>query len=100
MTRDRDELDRKSGTVEWYDSHRGVGEIRPDDGSAACTLRSATLRECGVASLTPGDRVTFSVYESDEGRTATDLSVLRAIDRWENEGGTTDGDRGPPDQSG
>lgn len=89
MSRNLHGVDRKSGTVEWYDAARGVGEIRPDDGSPPCTLQSAALRECGVASLAIGDRLTFTVSEAAGGCAATELTLLRAIDRWENEGGAT-----------
>lgn len=76
-----------TGTVEWYDAERGVGVIRPDDGTAPCKLGADMLRACGIASLAPGDRVRFRVRDEDCERTATDLALLHAIHRWENEGG-------------
>jgi cold shock CspA family protein len=82
-----------AGTVEWYDAESGVGEIRPDDGSGPCTIRAETLRECGIDSLAPGDRVRFALCETDDPRTIADLSLIRAVERWENEGGATSADR-------
>jgi cold shock CspA family protein len=76
-----------TGTVEWFDAERGVGAIRPDDGAAPCAVGSATLRDCGIASLAAGDRVRFRVQGEGDERTATDLTLLRAVQRWENEGG-------------
>lgn len=76
-----------TGTVKWFDAERGVGAIRPDDGAAPCTIESATLRNCDIASLAAGDRVRFRLQGEGDERTATDLTLLRAMQRWENEGG-------------
>lgn len=76
-----------TGTVAWFDAEEGIGAIRPDDGTPSCAVRSATLHDCGVASLTAGDRVRFRVREEGDERTATDLTLLSAVERWENEGG-------------
>lgn len=76
-----------TGTVETFDTRRGVGTIRPDDRTPPCTVRSETLRACGIRSLEVGDRVRFRVQEEAGERTATDLSLLRAVQQWEDEGG-------------
>ena len=76
-----------TGTVEWFDPERGVGLISADDGAMPCTVRSDALRACGIDSLAPGDRVRFQVRNEGGKRTATDLTPLRAVQRWENEGG-------------
>lgn len=76
-----------TGTVESFDTGRGVGAIRPDDGTPSCMVRSETLRACGIRSLEAGDRVRFRVRDKGGERTATELSLLRAVQRWENEGG-------------
>ncbi|MHB1168137.1 MAG: cold shock domain-containing protein [Longimicrobiales bacterium] len=94
--RDIDEKDGKtSGTVEWYDAERGVGAIRPDDNASPCQVRSETLRACGIDGLATGDRVRFRIRDEAGGRTAQDVARIRAIQRWENEGGAI-----APDQSG
>lgn len=76
-----------TGTVDWFDAEEGVGAIRPDDGTPPCAVRSAALHDCGITSLSAGDRVRFRVREEDDERSATDLTLLRAVERWENEGG-------------
>lgn len=82
-----DQDDATMGTVQWYDAERGVGAIRPDDGTPPCTVSAETLRACGIRSLKAGERVRFRVRDEGGERTATDLSLLRAMQRWENEGG-------------
>jgi CspA family cold shock protein len=76
-----------TGTVEWFDAERGVGLISSDDGAAPGAVHAGTLRACGVASLAAGDRVRFQVRTEGGKRTATDLALLPAVQRWENEGG-------------
>lgn len=76
-----------TGTVEWFDEERGVGLICPDDGAPPCAVHAEALRACGIASLVTGDRVRFRAREEGGERTAEDLTVLRAEQRWENEGG-------------
>ncbi|MQA92801.1 MAG: hypothetical protein GEU90_21695 [Gemmatimonas sp.] len=75
------------GTVEWFDDESGVGAIRPDDGTPVCEVRSKTLRECHIDSLASGDRVRFRVHDENGERVATNLALLRAVQRWEDEGG-------------
>ena len=81
-----------TGTVEWFDVERCVGAIRPDDDAAPCEVESDTLRACGIPSPAAGDRVRFRLRDEEGRRTATDLSLLRAMQRWENEGGAPDPD--------
>ena len=88
MSKPEDARGHATWTVEWFDLERGVGSIRPDDGSAACGVDAEALRACGLSTLGPGDRVRF-ITEGDEagGRSAVDLSLVNAVQRWENEGG-------------
>lgn len=76
-----------TGTVEWFDAERGIGAVRPDDGASPCAVRADTLRACGLTSLAAGDRVRFRVRDEGGERSAADLTLLRGVQRWENEGG-------------
>ena len=76
-----------TGTVEWFDDVRGVGLIASDAGAAPCAVHAGTLLACGIASLAAGDRVRFRVRDEGGQRTATELTLLPAVQRWENEGG-------------
>ncbi len=78
-----------TGTVEWFDAERGVGLISCDDGALPCSIRPGELRDTGLSELATGDRVRFRVREDDGERTATDLTLLPALQRWENEGGAS-----------
>jgi len=87
MGRTEEQDDPTTGTVDWFDAERGVGAVRPDDGSPPCSVRADAVRACGLESLSAGDRLRFRVRDEAGERTATDLSMLRAIQRWESEGG-------------
>jgi CspA family cold shock protein len=79
-----------TGTVEWFDDERGVGLISSDDGAPPCAVHAGTLLACGIASLATGDRVRFRARDEGGERTAEDLTLLRAEQRWENEGGAVE----------
>ncbi len=85
--RSTEQEDRTKGTVEWYDSEQDVGAVKPDDGESSYEIRSGTLRDCGIDSLSSGDRVEFSGKDDAGKRTASNIAKLRAFQRWENEGG-------------
>lgn len=79
-----------AGTVEWFDNERGFGIICSDDGSPPCAVHVGTLRACGITSLEKGDRVRFRARNEGGERTAEDVTLLRAEQRWENEGGAVE----------
>lgn len=79
-----------TGTVEWFDDERGVGLISPDDGAPPCAVDVGTLRAGGIESLAMGDRVRFRARDESGERTAEDLTLLPAEQRWENEGGAVE----------
>lgn len=76
-----------TGTVEWYDRERRVGLISCDDGAPPCIARDDALHAGGIATLAAGDRVRFRIREEGGERVATDLTLLQAVQRWEDEGG-------------
>ena len=95
MSNAQDEADRCTGTVEWFDGDRGVGQILPDDGGAPCSVDAEALRACGLTGLSAGDRVRFRIQSgAPGGRAAIDLELVNAVQRWENEGGALPA--GPP----
>jgi cold shock CspA family protein len=87
MTTTDDDAPLVTGTAEWFDAERGVGLLSCEDGAPPCAVYADALRAGGLATLEAGDRVRFRVREEDGERIATDLTLLRAVQRWENEGG-------------
>lgn len=85
-----------TGTIEWFSAESDRGAIRLDDGTGHCTLNGAVLRECGIGSVAPGDRVRFRVVSAGGMREAADVTLVRQVDRWENEGGALAGENDAP----
>jgi CspA family cold shock protein len=62
--------------VKWYDTEKGFGFVTRDDGGDVF-VHKAALPD-GLAELTPGQRVDFSVVESRKGNQALSLKVIEA----------------------
>jgi CspA family cold shock protein len=69
--------DRITGTVKWFSSPKGYGFIAPDDGGKDVFVHfSAIEGQSGYRSLEEGDRVEFSVEESEKGPQAVAVTRL------------------------
>ncbi|MBK1622388.1 MULTISPECIES: cold-shock protein [Hyphomicrobiales] len=64
-----------TGNVVWFDTRRGFGFIRPDEGADIFVHRTA-LERAGLATLQPDQIVFFDVEMRDGAPTATDLTAL------------------------
>jgi CspA family cold shock protein len=56
------------GTVKFYMLDRHFGFVVPDDGSPDCFLHQAALRNAGLETLNPGDRISFNARADRFGR--------------------------------
>ncbi len=69
-----------TGTVRWFETRKGYGFIRPDDGTADVFVHYGFIvaageiprpaDDAGLAALEPGQRVEFDVMEAPYGRQA------------------------------
>lgn len=50
-----------NGIVKSYDPRRGMGELTPDSGGADVAVFVSEVERAGLARLTPGDRLSFTV---------------------------------------
>ena len=62
-----------TGTVKWFDSHRGYGFIRPDEGGADLFVHYTGIAGDGFRSLEAGDRVTYDVRPGRKGTEAHEV---------------------------
>jgi CspA family cold shock protein len=67
--------ERETGTVKWFNSAKGYGFIARDQGEDIFVHYTA-IRSEGYRSLNEGQRVEFTVAESDKGPQAQDVTVL------------------------
>jgi CspA family cold shock protein len=67
--------ERVTGTVKWFNSHKGYGFITRDGGEDVFVHYSA-IQEQGFRNLAEGDRVEFSVEQGQKGPAAADVRRL------------------------
>jgi len=64
----------KTGTVKWFNSEKGYGFIKMEDGNDIFVHFSA-INSSGVKSLEEGQKVTFNVQEGNRGLQAVDVNL-------------------------
>ena len=57
------------GTVKWFNSTKGYGFIRPEDGGADVFVHVTAVQRAGLHSLMEGQRVSYEVVR-DRGKLA------------------------------
>ncbi len=64
------------GTVKFFNTSKGFGFIRPDDGSKDVYVHVSTLEKAGLAVLSEGQKVSFEVANASGKDAATDLKLV------------------------
>lgn len=67
--------ERESGTVKWFNNTKGYGFITRDAGDDIF-VHYSSIRGEGYRSLREGQKVEFSVVDSEKGLQAQDVIVL------------------------
>jgi CspA family cold shock protein len=67
----------QQGTVKFFNSDRGYGFIKPDDGGRDIFVHITAVERAGLASLAEGQRVTYEIEPDKKGKgpKAVDLHV-------------------------
>ncbi|MHC6157477.1 cold-shock protein [Bradyrhizobium elkanii] len=64
------------GIVKWFNSTKGYGFIRPEDGSADVFVHISAVEKAGYATLEEGARVSYQLKAGRSGKmSAEDLRV-------------------------
>lgn len=62
-----------SGTVKWFNSQKGFGFIRPDDGSTDVFVHISAVERAGLHGLADGQKVSYElVTDRRSGKTSAD----------------------------
>ncbi len=67
---------RETGVVKWFNSSKGFGFIKRDEGEDIFVHYSA-IREKGFKALEEGQKVEFSVEEGGKGLNAKDVKIIK-----------------------
>ncbi len=67
----------QSGTVKFFNSEKGYGFIKPDDGGVDIFVHVSAVTRSGLTTLSEGQHVTFEVEPDRKGKgpKAVDISV-------------------------
>jgi cold shock protein len=64
-----------TGTVKWFDDHKGFGFVQSNDGGKDVFVHISILGPSGIQSLTEGQPVTMQVVDTPKGREALSISL-------------------------
>jgi cold shock protein len=59
---------RQSGTVKFYNSQKGFGFIKPDDGGKDVFVHVTAVESAGINNLDEGMRITFEMEPDTRGK--------------------------------
>jgi len=69
-------LTMANGTVKWFNATKGFGFIQPEGGSKDVFVHISALERAGLRGLDDGQKVTFDLETSRDGRqSATNLAL-------------------------
>jgi CspA family cold shock protein len=66
--------------VLWFNSDKGYGFVKPDEGEKNIFVGMRSLRSAGLAKLDPGQRVEIEVMTGTKGPEARALKIIESND--------------------
>mmetsp|Transcript_39725 Transcript_39725/g.93044 ORF Transcript_39725/g.93044 Transcript_39725/m.93044 type:complete len:123 (-) Transcript_39725:74-442(-) len=74
-------MTKVTGTVKWFDTKKGFGFIRPDDGSEDVFVHQTSIIVDGFRSLAEGESVEYTTETDGNGRSkAVDVTGPGGVD--------------------
>lgn len=68
--------ERSQGVVKWFSRQKGYGFIQPDGGSEDVFVHFSAIAGEGFRNLDQGERVEFSIEDSEKGPQAANVVKL------------------------
>lgn len=68
--------DRITGTVKFFNTEKGFGFIAPENGDRDVFVHYSSIQSNGFRNLNEGDRVEFSIEQSDKGPRAAEVTKI------------------------
>ncbi|MDP9501163.1 cold-shock protein [Bisgaard Taxon 45] len=69
-------MSKLNGTVKWFNSDKGFGFITPADGGKDLFVHFSGIIGSNYRTLNEGDRVEYSVQDSQRGPSAIDVKTI------------------------
>ena len=69
---DKDRSTMITGTVKWFDPHKGYGFIAPDDGSKDAFVHISAVERASIPSLSEGQRVSYDLQRGQNGKSSAE----------------------------
>jgi len=66
----------KRGTVKWFNSTKGFGFIKPEDGGADVFIHFSEIQMEGYKALNEGQAVEFEFEDSEKGPKASNIKAI------------------------
>lgn len=66
-----------TGTVKWFNTHKGYGFIAPDEGGKDVFVHVSAVQNAGLTGLSDNQKVEYELEEGRDGRQMADK--LKAI---------------------
>ncbi|MDE0522752.1 MAG: cold-shock protein [Boseongicola sp.] len=66
-----------TGTVKWFNTHKGYGFIAPDEGGKDVFVHVSAVQKAGLTGLSDNQKVEYELAEGRDGRQMAD--DLKAI---------------------
>lgn len=63
-----------TGTVKWFNTTKGYGFIRPDDGDKDAFVHVTEVERSGLGQLNEGQRISFEIKQDTRGLKAVNLA--------------------------
>lgn len=70
-------MSKFTGSVKWFNADKGFGFITPDAGGKDLFVHFSGIKGENFRTLNDGDKVEYSVQDSQRGPAAVDVSVIR-----------------------
>jgi len=67
---------KTTGTVKWFNDHKGFGFITPDDGSDDVFVHHTAIEAQGFRSLQEDQAVEFEISQGQKGPQAKNVNVI------------------------
>ncbi|MDO2948154.1 cold-shock protein [Aeromonas simiae] len=69
-------MSKITGSVKWFNADKGYGFITPDQGGKDLFVHFSALQGDGHRSLYDGQRVSFSIENTQKGENAVSVSAI------------------------